>query len=262
MKKSLSLKCFGYHLPSSTPAKFSNVFSRQRRTTLSLTGLCNLTLAGFLSHDPGENHSGSVRRYSSQMHRHSPTHLYDVLGVTPRATQAQIKSAYFKLSKTYHPDLNKSDTAAGKFSQIAEAYSVLGNVRSRRLYDRGIYNPNRSHSSYAAEDFEDDAEPTFGQQEGFRERSRRPPTGRSPIYNFDEFYRAHYNETQRRVEKERQAYYEQLRQLEEDRRKKAAHLYVMILLTTIIAAVLVSQSDDDPRRSRASAGRNIEERKS
>lgn len=50
---------------------------------------------------------------------------YDALGVTPSSTQSEIKSAYYKLSKLYHPDRNKgSDIAAAHFKTINEAYEV------------------------------------------------------------------------------------------------------------------------------------------
>lgn len=63
---------------------------------------------------------------------------YDALGVTPKATQSDIKTAYYKLSMLYHPDKNKnSDVAAQKFRSITSAYEVLGNFKLRRLYDRG-----------------------------------------------------------------------------------------------------------------------------
>lgn len=63
---------------------------------------------------------------------------YDVLGVTPKATQSDIKTAYYKLSMKYHPDKNKnSEVAAQKFRDISTAYEVLGNFKLRRLYDRG-----------------------------------------------------------------------------------------------------------------------------
>lgn len=62
---------------------------------------------------------------------------YSSLGISPKSTQADIKAAYYKLSMVYHPD--KSDTAehSKKFRAITEAYEVLGNVKTRKLYDRG-----------------------------------------------------------------------------------------------------------------------------
>ena len=53
---------------------------------------------------------------------------YEVLGVDKNATQDEIKSAYRKLAKQYHPDLNKSPDAPEKFKEVQEAYEVLGNA--------------------------------------------------------------------------------------------------------------------------------------
>jgi curved DNA-binding protein CbpA len=61
---------------------------------------------------------------------------YTLLGVDPGATTAQIKSAYRKLAKQYHPDLNPSPDAAEKFREITEAYDTLTDPDRRRRYDR------------------------------------------------------------------------------------------------------------------------------
>lgn len=62
---------------------------------------------------------------------------YDSLGITPKATQNEIKAAYYKLSMVYHPDKNKDEASLQKFRAITEAYEVLGNVKTRKMYDRG-----------------------------------------------------------------------------------------------------------------------------
>jgi len=61
---------------------------------------------------------------------------YALLGVDPGATTAQIKSAYRKLAKQYHPDVNTSSDAADKFREITEAYDTLTDPDRRRRYDR------------------------------------------------------------------------------------------------------------------------------
>lgn len=63
--------------------------------------------------------------------------FYDVLGVSRSASKAEIKKAYYKLAKQYHPDSNKNDDkAADKFKQVTEAYEVLSDDDQRQLYDQ------------------------------------------------------------------------------------------------------------------------------
>lgn len=62
--------------------------------------------------------------------------LYQVLGVSKGASETEIKSAYRKLARKYHPDLNKDNKdAAEKFKEISCAYDILGDKDKRRKYD-------------------------------------------------------------------------------------------------------------------------------
>ena len=60
---------------------------------------------------------------------------YETLGVKREATEADIKSAYRKLARKYHPDVNKTKEAEEKFKEINEAYEVLGDKAKRQRYD-------------------------------------------------------------------------------------------------------------------------------
>lgn len=61
---------------------------------------------------------------------------YEVLGVQKGASDDEIKKAYRKLSKTYHPDINKSADADEKFKEVAEAYEILSDAQKRAAYDQ------------------------------------------------------------------------------------------------------------------------------
>jgi DnaJ-class molecular chaperone len=62
---------------------------------------------------------------------------YTVLGVSKTATLAEIKKAFRKLAKQYHPDQNKDVKAAGKFAEINSAYEIVGDEKKRGQFDRG-----------------------------------------------------------------------------------------------------------------------------
>lgn len=61
---------------------------------------------------------------------------YEVLGVSKTATKEEIRKAYRKLSKQYHPDINKADDAEEKFKEVTEAFEVLSDESKRANYDQ------------------------------------------------------------------------------------------------------------------------------
>src|SRR3954452_17846779 len=67
--------------------------------------------------------------------------LYKVLGVDKKASQDEIKKAYRKLARKYHPDTNKDPGAEARFKEISHAHDVLGDVDKRKQYDHARMNP-------------------------------------------------------------------------------------------------------------------------
>ena len=72
------------------------------------------------------------------------------LGIAKSASKDEIKKAYRKLSKKYHPDLNKADDAEEKFKEVTEAYEVLSDDQKKHNYDQfGHADPNQGFGGLA-----------------------------------------------------------------------------------------------------------------
>src|SRR5207248_2923942 len=78
------------------------------------------------------------------------TDYYELLGVPREASVKDIRAAFRKLARKYHPDLNPGDKAAEeKFKQIQEAYDVLSDSKKRQMYDQyGFYSENLPAGGY------------------------------------------------------------------------------------------------------------------
>ncbi len=107
---------------------------------------------------------------------------YDVLGVARNASDDEIRSAFRKLARQYHPDINKEPDAEEKFKEINEAYGVLSDSDKRSRYDRfgkeGLGNMGGFHD-YTVDfnDIFEDLLSGFGFSTGRRSR-RSPRRGR------------------------------------------------------------------------------------
>ena len=132
---------------------------------------------------------------------------YEVLGVSKTATDKEIKSAFRRLAKEYHPDLNKAPDAAEKFKEVQEAYEVLSDENKKKMYDQyghsafdqngnagyggfnGGFNGGFSSSSFGFDDIDlsDILSGVFGQGFGFgggsRKSSNRAQKGKDLLFN-------------------------------------------------------------------------------
>lgn len=148
------------------------------------------------------NHFGFKRTFSSQASRKKPAYYYEVLGLKPNATQAQIKSAYYKMSKLHHPDVSKNSESHAQFTEINRAYEVLGDLKKRRMYDMGLGQRSSTNQSTSTGGEEIDLSHAA---DSLKENDRS-----SPFFNdatkFDDFYKQHYNEIRERRKQEQSQY--------------------------------------------------------
>lgn len=117
---------------------------------------------------------------------------YEVLGVPKTASEAEIKSAFRKLAKKYHPDVSKEENAAEKFKEVQEAYAILSDPDKKAKYDKYGYQafetPNGQGGfsyDFGDFDFSDIFDSIFGGGFGFgggsSKRGNRATRGRDSV---------------------------------------------------------------------------------
>lgn len=151
----------------------------------------------------------------------------------------------------YHPDRNKgSEMAAEQFRDLSKAYEILGNFRLRKLYDKGIiHTAGREYSEAASHEInvsEDDPQTRF--YKARMNRSDAPtPTGRTPIYDFDEWSRAHYGGTFERRQEGKKKFMKknQQRRADEDSLQKDFMLFSLVLVVIGFMVMSTNMASND-----------------
>lgn len=108
---------------------------------------------------------------------------YDVLGIGRQANGDEIRKAYRRLAREYHPDVNKNSDAEGRFKEINEAYEVLSDEQKRATYDRfGHAGAQGGLSDFG---FTDIFEEVFGGFAGMRSAAARRGPRRGADLRYD-----------------------------------------------------------------------------
>src|SRR5215475_6040212 len=115
---------------------FSNLLYRGQLLAQESKSNCNLKTATMFDFEVGDGHKGT-----------SMNSLYDVLGVSSRANETAIRTAFRKAAKSYHPDLNAGNpTAELQFRQIVAAYELLKDPLQREAYDQQLKDDRRART--------------------------------------------------------------------------------------------------------------------
>ena len=93
---------------------------------------------------------------------------YNVLGVAKTASAAEIKAAFRKLAKKYHPDQSKEPKAKERFAEVGQAYEILGDEKKRKAFDRGEIDAEGKPRAPQFEGFGFGREPGAGGRGDFR----------------------------------------------------------------------------------------------
>lgn len=143
---------------------------------------------------------------------------YETLGVTPNANISDIKKAYYNLSLLYHPDKSgENEENLKKFRAVTEAYEVLSNIHTKKLYDRGVL---RRTSVDSPPKPSSKRKITYVPQE----------SGRTPLYDFETWSREHYGQTVLRRATAKQRYYDIL----QEKHSHEGNNRIRVILTGVV----------------------------
>lgn len=147
-----------------------------------------------------------MKNYSEKVGGSKVKNLYQILEVKESATYDEIKKAYRRLAKKYHPDITKNDeTSSVLFNEIGKAYEILSDEKKRRRYDeertrirkskisetktQSATKQNRATNQKKSEDFSD----LFGQYFGFQETTDKNVEGTNKVFHTEELFHSFFN---------------------------------------------------------------------
>ncbi|GMM34806.1 Mdj1 protein [Saccharomycopsis crataegensis] len=113
-------------------------------------------VARYQSYKPHRLSPSSCRQFHSSSSQLKVTDPYKTLGVDKGASTSQIKKAYYKLAKKYHPDVNKEEGAEGKFHDVQDAYEILSDSDKKAQYDQfgsSTFDQNGNFNPHAGNPF-------------------------------------------------------------------------------------------------------------
>lgn len=171
------------------------------------------------------------------------TNYYQVLGVSPDSTRAQIKESFYQLSLIHHPDKNPGAESATKFQDISEAYEILSNYKTRKQYDRGLIHPQSHSSANRNQTYVDPVHYSFYKQRIVKQTIMK---SQSKIYDFDEFYRQHYS-MRIRKDQELQGKAKRMIRVSKDVKNGKFEIlsYLLFSLVMIASTILMNMSHGD-----------------
>ncbi|CAM6002210.1 unnamed protein product [Sphagnum balticum] len=176
---------------------------------------------------------------------------YTILDLTIEASAKEIKSAYYEQSKLYHPDVNDSEEAKVRFREISEAYEVLGNDINRRTYDSRVHGSYKSNPNFsqATAGVRDDPiywrKPTPEQAERMRKKAEsEPPTGKSRKYDYEWYYKMHYDSKTRKEYEEEEARKKKERDNIVELHRQANAQATLLVMTMFMMIFIVNMFDN------------------
>ena len=195
-------------------------------------------------------HPSTTHNYHAQRGlAESSANHYDILGLKSTASQSQIKSAYYELSKKYHPDVAVDvANAKEKFARLNAAYEVLSNRDKRALYDRTLHPSMGRYTTYTpSSDIDIDIEyREFLKRRGtFHQRTSghaSPRTAGRARFDYEQFARQQHYERSRTMKQNWEAqknFEERLRQ------RQAASVQMFWFFVVLTVGIMLVESVGD-----------------